>query len=219
MFVLLLFLSYEGVFPNAPPNRHGFNAAIDACGRAGQVRPAIDLLDAMRAASRQNARLKPDHYSYGGALQACRSTGAGAGAAASALDLLRGMEKDRVKLDQRCALAAFSAVSAAAGMEDEATQILEALLESKTNTSEGALAGAKEELVEKIEAGGGGGSKFARALAVFEELETARAEIAASKAVRAAAVAADAGEQEQGVAAAAVVVAEKEEEEAAAAKP
>lgn len=183
---LLLFLACPGKFPNAPPNRQGFNAAIDACGRAGQPRAAIDLLDAMRAASVANSRLKPDHYSYAGALQACRI----AGDAASALDLLQSLKKDRVKLDQRCALAAFSAVSTAgAGMEDEAAQILEELLKSKTNTSEGALAGAKEALVERIEAGGGGGGgvKFARALAILDELETVRAKVAAAKAARAAA--------------------------------
>ncbi|CAM9960004.1 unnamed protein product, partial [Scytosiphon promiscuus] len=90
----------SGEFPDAPPDRNSYNAAIDACGRAGQVRPATDGL--------------------------------------------RG--------DQRCSLAAFSAVaaSAEAGREDAAAEILEEMARVGVSTSEGAVASAKEALLEML---------------------------------------------------------------------
>lgn len=165
---------------NAPVIRSSFNAAIDACGRAGQPKAAVSVLDTMRAASRQNSRVKPDSFSYAGALHACRL----ASDATTASELLQVMKRDRIKMDQRCALAAFSA-SCSAGNEDEAAEILEEMLRNKVATSEGALVGAKESLVEMVEGGGGGGRKFARALVLLDELETARVEMVAAKAARA----------------------------------
>lgn len=151
----------------------------------------------MRAASLENRRLKPNHYSYGGALQACRIAAAegDAAAAASALGLLQGMKKDGVRANQRCSLAAFSAV-ASAGREDDAAVILEDMLEAKLSTSEGALVSARESMLETLEGGGGGGGgegegeegkPFARAMAAFAALERAQEEKAAEKAARAAA--------------------------------
>lgn len=190
-YFIFFFLLCAGKYPNAPVNRSCFNAAIDACGRAGQPKAAVGVLDTMRASSRRNSRLKPDQVSYAGALHACRI----AGDATTALDLLQVMKRDRVKMDQRCGLAAFSAVCSA-GKEDEAAQVLEEMLQTKVGTSEGALVGAKESLVEMIEGDGGGGRKFTRALVLLDELETVRAEVFAAKAARAAA-AGGAAEKEQ----------------------
>ncbi|CAM9849584.1 unnamed protein product [Ectocarpus fasciculatus] len=172
----------SGAFPNAPPDRWSYNNAIEACGRAGQVEPAVALLDAMRAASLRNRRLRPCRYSYRGALQACRA----AVDDAAALRLLEGMEKDGVKGDQLCSLAAFSAV-ATVGRDDKAAEILEDLAKGGVSTSEGALASAKEGLVEILGGDVGEGGRFARVMAAFEVLEAAQAEKAARKAKLAAA--------------------------------
>lgn len=170
-----------GKFPNAPPNRVGYNAAMDACGRAGQVEAAVALLDAMRAVSVRNKRLRPDRYTYGGALRACREAGDGA----TALRLLQDMKKDGVRADQRCSLAAFSALISA-GRKDDAAGILEGMVEAGVSTSEGAVAAAREDSTGAPEGGGGdgGGEKFARVLAALDALDEARARKAAAKAER-----------------------------------
>ncbi|CAN0442249.1 unnamed protein product [Ectocarpus sp. 12 AP-2014] len=172
----------SGAFPDAPPDRWSYNNAIEACGRAGQVEPAVALLDAMRAASHRNRRLRPCRYSYRGALQACRA----AVDDAAALRLLEGMKKDGIKGDQLCSLAAFSAV-AAVGRADKAAEILEDLARGGVSTSEGAVASAKEGLVEVLGSDVEGGGRFARVMAAFEVLEAAHAEKAAKKAELAAA--------------------------------
>lgn len=136
----------------------------------------------MRAASRRNRRLRPCRYSYRGALQACRA----AVDDAAALRLLEGMKKDGIKGDQLCSLAAFSAV-AAVGRDDKAAEILEDLAKAGVSTSEGALASAKEGLVEILGGDAGGGGRFARVMAAFEVLEAAQAERAAKMAEHAAA--------------------------------
>ncbi|CAM9369923.1 unnamed protein product [Ectocarpus sp. 4 AP-2014] len=172
----------SGAFPDAPPDRWSYNNAIEACGRAGQVEPAVALLDAMRAASHRNRRLRPCRYSYRGALLACRA----AVDDAAALRLLEGMKKDGIKGDQLCSLAAFSAV-AAVGRADKAAEILEDLARGGVGTSEGAVASAKEGLVEIVGSDVEGGGRFARVMAAFEVLEAAQAEKAAKKAELAAA--------------------------------
>lgn len=159
---------------------------MDACGRAGQVQAAVALLDAMRAVSVRNKRLRPDRYTYGGALRACRT----AGDDATAVRLLQGMKKDGVRADQQCSLAAFAALIAA-GKEDDAAGILEGMVEGNVSTSEGAVAAARAELTETLEAAGGGGDggtgKFARVLAALDALDEARARKATAKAGRVAA--------------------------------
>lgn len=173
-----------GEFPNAPPNRFGYNAAMDACGRAGQVQAAVALLDAMRLVSLRNKWLRPDRYTYGGALRACRAAGDGD----TALRLLRGMKKDGVRADQLCSLAAFSALISA-GRPDDAAGILEGMVEGNVSTSEGAVAAAREDVTETLEAeaGGGGEGRFARVLAALDALDEARAKKAAARAERSAA--------------------------------
>lgn len=154
---------------------------MDACGRAGQVEAAVALLDAMRAVSVHNKRLRPDRYTYGGALRACREAGDGA----TALRLLQDMKKDGVRADQRCSLAAFSALISA-GRKDDAAGILEGMVEAGVSTSEGAVAAAREDSTGALEGGGGdgGGEKFARVLAALDALDEARARKAAAKAER-----------------------------------
>lgn len=160
----------KGVYPNAPADRDSFNAALDACARAGQVEPALTLLDAMRSLARSNKRFKPDRYSYSSALQACRESAE----YKPALDLLGRMKGDGVRADQRCSLAAVAAC-AAAGRGAEAADVLEGMVAAKTATSEGARALAREACVTA-------GEGFERAVAALDLLDIAAVERAAAKA-------------------------------------
>lgn len=99
---------------------------------AAAAASASPLEPAFRNKHNKN-RLRPDRYSYGGALQACRAAKDGA----TALRLLRAMkETDSLRGDQRSSLAAFSAVVASgeAGKEDAAAEILEEMLREKVRT-------------------------------------------------------------------------------------
>lgn len=156
---------------DAPANRESYNAALDACGRAGQVNPALNLLEVMRAASISNQRLRPDRYSYGGALQACRV----AGDASMALRLLKIMEDEGIRADQACSLAAVAAC-AANGRGEEAADVLEWMAAADVSTSEGARALAREACLQ--ESGGVPRRGFERALAALDALDAAAADTA-----------------------------------------
>lgn len=176
----MYFVSPPGKFPSAPADRDSYNAALDACGRGGQVQPALALLDAMRTLSRSNRRLKPDRYSYAGALQACRTSAD----YATALELLKSMKADGVRADQRCSLAAVAAC-AAAGRGAETAEVLEGMVAAGMSTSDGARGLAREACVEAAAAeADGDGDGFERALAALDLLDISATERAEAKAER-----------------------------------
>lgn len=157
----------------APANREGYNSALDACGRAGQVNRALNLVEVMRAASISNQRLRPDRYSYGGALHACRV----AGDASTALRLLKIMEDEGVRADQACSLAAVAAC-AAEGRGKDAADVLEGMAATGMSTSDGARALVREACLQ--ESGGSPRKGFERALAALDALEAAATERSAA---------------------------------------
>lgn len=104
-----------GHFSEARADRESFNAALDACGRSGRVREAIDVLDAMRLEARSNPRLSPNQASYASAILACK-TGRDSDTALALLERMKA--EDRLKPEQRCVLTAVAACNAA-GRGDE----------------------------------------------------------------------------------------------------
>lgn len=167
----------SGAFPNAPPDRGSYNAALDACGRGGQVEAALALLGAMRSLAKSNKRLRPDRYSYGGALQACQT----AADYKAALDLLGCMKGDGVRSDQRCSLAAVG-TCVEAGRGEEAADVLEGMVAAGMSTSDGARALAKEACMEALSKVGSGGKEgLERALRALRSLDAAADEKAAAR--------------------------------------
>ena len=167
---------------DAPANRESYNSVLDACGRSGQVAPALDLLGAMRSTSLSNRRLRPDRYSYRGALEACRA----AGDFSTALRLLRTMGEEGVRADQACSLAAVAAC-AAAGRGKEAAGVLQEMVAARVSTSDGARALARDACTEEEEGGGGNDGAvivarkgFERALVALDALDALASERSAS---------------------------------------
>lgn len=90
-------------------DRESFNAALEACGRAGRTEEALGILNSMGMLARSNSRLSPIPKSYASAIQACRSSGD----YVNALCLLERMKKAKLRPDQRCILGAVAACSMA----------------------------------------------------------------------------------------------------------
>lgn len=166
--------------PSAPADLACYKAALDACGRAGEVRVCMIVMEAMQAEVKAgNTHLKPDKLCYGAALTACRVKGA----SRTAIGLLNRMEKiDKLKPDQRCLLATVSACLTG-GEASTAAVVLEGIVRKGTRTSQGARDGVRE--MCQPETGGGlneeGLERCRAALDKLDALEAERVRKAAAR--------------------------------------